>query len=64
MKIVIDIDKEIYDFIKNRGHIPYEKNGIVANAIINGTPLQEFYPCDECEEQYDCGDCDYRYRGE
>lgn len=37
MQIVIDIDSEVYNFIKNKGHIPYEIN--IANEIANGTPL-------------------------
>ena len=37
MKLVIDIDDEVYNFIKNRGHIPYGVN--IANEIANGTPL-------------------------
>ncbi len=39
MKIVIDIDEEVYNFIKNRGHIPYGVN--IANEIANGTSLPE-----------------------
>lgn len=37
MKIVIDIDSKIYDFIKSRGHLPYGVN--IAGNIIDGTPL-------------------------
>lgn len=39
MKIVIDIDSEIYNFINTRGHIPYAVN--IANEIANGTPLSK-----------------------
>ena len=37
MKIVIDIDDEVYNFIKNKGHVPYGIN--IANEIANGTVL-------------------------
>ena len=41
MKIVIDIDSEVYNFIKSRGHIPYAVN--IANEIANGTPLPKVH---------------------
>ena len=39
MQIVIDIDREVYNFIKNRGHLPYAVD--IANEIANGTVLPE-----------------------
>ena len=37
MQIVIDIDDEVYNFIKNRGHIPHYLN--IAPEIENGIVL-------------------------
>ena len=69
MKIVIDIDSEVYNFIRNRGHVPYGVS--IANEIANGTPLEErqqgewedysvnFYKCPECGYllNKDCPNC-------
>ena len=43
MKIVIDIDEEVYNFIKDKGHIPYGVN--LADTIINGdtTHIKNLY---------------------
>lgn len=39
MQIVIDIDKEIYNYIKQLGSIPTRDTQYIANAIFDGTPL-------------------------
>ena len=39
MQIVIDIPDEVYNFTKNRGHLPYGVN--IAGRIIDGTPLPQ-----------------------
>ena len=39
MRVVINIPDEIYEFIKDRGHLPYTV--CLANAIKDGIPYEE-----------------------
>lgn len=60
MKLIIDIPKEVYKFIKDRGHLPYSVS--LANAIKDGEILPErkfiriittYHPDDSiCYEEY------------
>lgn len=61
MKIVIDIDSEVYNFIKSRGHIPYSVN--IANEIANGIPLPkghgDLIDRDVAYAEFDKASCSY-----
>ena len=70
MKLIIDIDEEYYDFVKDYNDVTLSKiNRVLYESVSNGIPLEDERPkkhiqrtdcaCydEEYCELYDCGEC-------